>query len=84
MFGGLKTEDLIALRLELLYAAQKVERAMISTLTVRQHDRNPRIYTSDQRIAGQREADHADTMLRMAAQNLIPTFELLAGEAKVS
>lgn len=80
MMKPLDTKDLTALRLELIYAAQKAERLMIATLSDEHRQKNPRNYTADQLNAGKKEVQHAALMLRMAAKNLLPTFETLATE----
>jgi hypothetical protein len=84
VFGGLETKDLIALRLEAIYFAQKVERAMIAQLSDVHRQKNSRDYTAEQLNAGKKEVEHADFMLRTSAKNILPTLEALAAEGVIS
>ena len=83
MFGGLDVKDLIGLRLEAIYFAQKVERAMVAQLSDTHRRKNSRDYTAEQLNAGAKEVQHADAMLRTSAQNLLPTLEALASQEAV-
>lgn len=80
MFGGLDDKDLIALRLELLYAAQKVQTAFVALVSRKYQEGHSRNYNPDQMKASKLEIEHAEFMLRTAARNLLPTFEALAQE----
>jgi hypothetical protein len=86
LFAGLDSKDLIELRLELIYAAQKAERALVALITSTQQEKNWRNYTADQVKSGKIAVEHADRELRTAAKTLLPTFEALAQaqEARVS
>lgn len=83
MLGGLEVEDLIKLRLDLIYAAQKAERAMSALLSQQHREKNSRNYTADQLNAGRREIEHAEFMLRCSAKDILPAFEALVQEEVV-
>lgn len=80
MLTGLSVEDLIELRLELIYAAQKVQTAMVAVMSRRQQEKNARNYTADQMKATTLEIQHAEFMLRGSAKKILPELEALAKE----
>lgn len=84
MLNGLSVEDLIELRLDLLYAAQKVQTAFVALLSRNQQEKNSRYYTADQMKAMTVEIDHARTMLRGSAKKILPEIEALAKEESQS
>jgi hypothetical protein len=80
MFAGLSVEDMIELRLDLIYLAQKIERGFVAILSQRSRERNSQIYTADQLKEGKEAVEYAQTMIRGSAQKLLPELSFLAEE----
>lgn len=79
--GGLAVEELIELRLDLIYAAQKAERAFTALISQKHREKNSRDYTADQLKAGNEDIAFADFALRASAKKILPALEaLLAAE----
>jgi hypothetical protein len=80
MLTGLSVEDLIELRLNLLYTAQKVQTVMVAVISRRQQEKNARNYTADQMKAMKLEIEHGEFMLRGSVKKILPELEVLATE----
>jgi hypothetical protein len=80
MLAGLTPEDLIELRLELIYAAQKVQTAFVALLSRKQQEKNSRNYSADQMKSTKLEIEHSEKMLRWSAKKILPDLEALAKE----
>lgn len=83
-FGGLSAEELLKLKIDLQYAAQKAERAYVALNSQRCREKNLRVYTADQVKGGKVEIRHAEIMLRGAARDLLPVFEVLAASEVIT
>ena len=80
MLGGLSVDELIELRLDLHYAAQKTLGAVDAVLCQRQREKNSSHYTADQLKEGKLAVEHAHTMLRGSAKKMLPELNALAEE----
>ena len=80
MFAGLSVKDMIELRLDLLYAAQKVERGFVAQLSQEHREKNSHAYSADDLNAGRLEVEHTHTMIRGSAKKLLPEINALAEE----
>jgi hypothetical protein len=76
MLGGLSVDELIELRLDLHYAAQKTLGAVDAVLCQKHREKNSSHYTADMMKEGRLAVEHAHTMLRGSAKKMLP--ELLA------
>lgn len=80
MFAGLSVDEMVELRLDLLYMAQKVERGLVARLSQKSREKNSVVYTADQLNGGKLELEHAHTMIRGSAKQIQPTLAALAEE----
>lgn len=80
MLGGLSVDELIELRLDLHYAAQKTLGAVDAVLCQKHRERSSSNYTADQMKEGRLAVEHAHTMLRGSAKKILPELNALAEE----
>lgn len=74
-------DELVELRLDCFYAAQKVERLVMARLSNKHREKHSEFYSAEDLNTEKKELEHAQTMLHGAAQKLSPSILALAQEA---
>jgi hypothetical protein len=74
-------EDLVGLRLDLQYTAQKVERRVIASLSAKHREKHTEHYTQEEIATAKKEVAVADQTLRACAEHLLPVLNALVQEA---
>lgn len=73
-------DDLVGLRVDLHYCSQKIERRVIASLAAKHRENHPEKYPPEEIAAAQKEVAHSTTMLRGAAEKLLPALQALIEE----
>lgn len=74
-------DDLVGLRLDLQYTAQKVERRVIASLSAKHRAKHIDHYTAEEVEVAQKEVKTAEQDLRACAEHLLPVLNALVEEA---
>lgn len=74
-------EELVELRLDCFYTAQKVERLVMARLSAKHREKHTEYYSAEDLSAARKELVAARTMLRGSVDKMLPALQGLAQEA---
>lgn len=80
MITEFSIEELVELRLDLTYTAQKVERLVMARLSNKHREKHTWHYSAEDLNSAKKELESAQIMLHGAAEKLSPTILALAQE----